>query len=57
MDLVPVSHKKKEKVSMVNSWDFGPSLMMEGTIKLLEKEKCFSVVKGQVPHGEIVSYP
>jgi hypothetical protein len=40
-DLVPVSHEKKEKASMVKSWDSRPSLMIEGAIKLLEKEKCF----------------
>jgi hypothetical protein len=45
-DLVPISHEKKEKASMAKSWDFGPSLMMEGSIKLLEKEKCFP--KGRV---------
>jgi hypothetical protein len=37
-DLVPVSHEKKEKVSMAKLWDFRPSLMMEGAIKLVEKE-------------------
>jgi hypothetical protein len=54
-DLVPVSHEKK-KASMVKSWDFRPSLMVEGAIKLLKKEK-FSGGKGWVPRGEIVPRP
>jgi hypothetical protein len=41
-DLVPISHEKKEKASMAKSWHSGPSLMIEGAIKLLDKEKCFS---------------
>jgi len=39
---------------MAKSWDFGPSLMMEEAINVLEDEGCFPAGKGRPPRGETV---
>lgn len=56
-DLVPVSSAERSRVQMAKSWDFGPTLMTEEAIKLLEEEGCFLEGKGHLPRGEIVPHP
>lgn len=56
-DLVLASPKMKEKRPMAMSWDFGPSLMTEGTIRALEEEGYFPAGKGRAPRGETVPRP
>ena len=56
-DLIPASPAKKAKKSMAKSWDFGPSLMTEETIRALEGEGYFPIGKGRPPCGETVPQP